>query len=224
MKAIIVDDEPKAIELIEGYLNHFSGVELTGTFRNGLKAFEFINNYPVDLVFLDINMPHLSGISLSRMIPTETKIVFTTAFSEYAAESYDVQALDYLLKPISLERFTVTMGKVFKRVEVVNLKGREVKLIKSGSRNYMLDPLEILYLQKEGNYMTYRLKVKKVLARESVSEALASLPPYFIQVHKSYIVNTRQIDSFNRDEIMVNGEIIPIGEAYKSHFNKAVLE
>ena len=93
MKAIIVDDEPKAIELLKSYLEHFSSVELVGTFRNGLKAFEFMNQETVNLIFLDINMPHLSGISLSKMIDPKTKIIFTTAYSEYAVESYEVKAM-----------------------------------------------------------------------------------------------------------------------------------
>lgn len=112
MKAIIVDDEPKAIELIQSYLSHFSVIELVGTFRNGLKAFQFMSKEPVDLLFLDINMPHLSGISLSKMVSKNTKIIFTTAYPEYAVESYDVEAVDYLLKPISLERFSKTIGKL----------------------------------------------------------------------------------------------------------------
>jgi two-component system LytT family response regulator len=218
MKAIIVDDEPKAIELIEGYLRHFNAIELSATFRNGLKPFEFLNSNPVDLVFLDINMPHLSGIALSRMIPSSTKIIFTTAFSEYAAESYDVQALDYLLKPISFERFTLAMGKVMNRLEVLLPDETSVKMVKSGSRIYRLDPKDILYLQKDGNYMTYHLQAKKILGRESVAEALESLPAYFIQVHKSFIVNIHQIEFYNKEEVVINGSVIPIGDAYRTLF------
>ena len=102
MRVIIVDDEPKAIALLSSYLSHFADFELVATFRNGLKALDFLNTESVDVVFLDINMPHLSGLSLSRMIKPGTAIVFTTAYSEHAVESYDVNALDYLLKPIKI--------------------------------------------------------------------------------------------------------------------------
>lgn len=103
MKAIIVDDEPRAIDLLKSYLEHFSSIELVATFRNGLKAYEYISKERVDLVFLDINMPHVSGISLSKMLPENLQVVFTTAYSEFAVESYEIQAIDYLVKPISLE-------------------------------------------------------------------------------------------------------------------------
>ncbi len=134
MKAIIVDDEPKAIELLKSYLKHFSSIELVGTFRNGLKAFEFMNQEAVDLIFLDINMPHLSGISLSKMIDTKTKIIFTTAYSEYAVESYEVEAIDYLLKPISLERFTKTMSKVLSTTPDTSERKSNTLMIKSGTK------------------------------------------------------------------------------------------
>ena len=117
MKVIIVDDEPKAIVLIASYLKHFSNFELLGTFRNGLKALKFLNTNSVDVVFLDINMPHLSGLSLSKMIASKTSIVFTTAYSEHALESYDVNTTDYLLKPISLERFSKTITKLIDKQE-----------------------------------------------------------------------------------------------------------
>ena len=123
MKVIIVDDEPKAIELLVSYLKHFSNFKLEATFRNGLKALEFLNTNTVDVVFLDINMPHLSGLSLSKMIAPTIDIVFTTAYSEHALESYDVNAIDYLLKPISLERFSKTMAKLIAKNENKNSSG-----------------------------------------------------------------------------------------------------
>ena len=112
MKAIIVDDEPRAIDLLKGYLRHFNQIEVAATFRNGLKAFEYLSSHPVDVMFLDINMPHISGISLSKMLPNHIKVIFTTAYSEYAVESYEIQAVDYLVKPISLERFTKTISRI----------------------------------------------------------------------------------------------------------------
>ena len=112
MKAIIVDDEPNAIQLLSSYLSQFSRIELVGSFRNGIKALEFIQENKPDLIFLDINMPHINGISLAKIIDKSCKIIFTTAHSEHAVESYDIGSVDYLLKPISLERFTKAMGKI----------------------------------------------------------------------------------------------------------------
>ena len=120
IKTVIIDDEPKAIGLLRSYLTHFTDFEVVNTFRNGLKALEYLNQKPVDVIFLDINMPHLNGLSLSKMISAETILVFTTAYAEHAVESYTVSALDYLLKPISLERFSGTIIKITERLNSKN--------------------------------------------------------------------------------------------------------
>ncbi|MEO8398655.1 MAG: LytTR family DNA-binding domain-containing protein [Ignavibacteriaceae bacterium] len=215
MKTIIVDDEPKAIELINGYIQHFENIEVVATFRNGIKAFEFLQNEKVDLVFLDINMPHLSGISLSKMIDQNTKFIFTTAYSEYAVESYELEAIDYLLKPISFERFTKAIQKVFTINHSPTAEAEGMLMIKSGSKIYRVDPKDILFLEKEGNYMTYHLKDKKILARETIGEALKSLPNHFIQIHKSRIVNINKIDFINKDELSINNKLLSVGSSFK---------
>lgn len=221
MRAIIVDDEPRAIELLEKYLSHFSQIELIGTFRNGLKAFEFMSTNKVDLIFLDINMPHLSGLSLSRMIDNDTKVIFTTAYSEYAVESYDVKAVDYLLKPITFERFGRAMGRV---LEPDNRATTEVQpiLIKSGSRMHRVAPYEIVYLEKDGNYITYFLVGGKILGRATVDEAMAAMPDHFIQVHKSYIVNTHFVRSMEKNSLLVEATEIPIGASFYEAVKKTL--
>lgn len=220
MRAIIVDDEPKAIELLKSYLEHFSSVELVGTFRNGLKAFEFMNQETVDLIFLDINMPHLSGISLSKMIDAKTKIIFTTAYSEYAVESYEVKAIDYLLKPISMERFTKTMSKVLSDDYHSTSTQSNILMIKSGTKIFRVEADEIIYLMKDGNYMIYYVGDKKIMARESIAEAMDVLSDHFIQTHKSYIINTEKIDFISREEISVGGSMIPIGNSFKEEVHE----
>jgi two-component system, LytTR family, response regulator len=220
MKAIIVDDEPKAIELIKGYLGHFSNVETVATFRNGLKAFEYLNSNPVDLIFLDINMPHISGISLSKMLDKKVKIIFTTAYSEYAVESYDVGAVDYLLKPITLERFMVAMGKVMDTGNHNQDITPAFLWVKSGGKNFKLTIDDMLYLKKEGNYMTYFTKETKVIARESIAEALANLPSFFYQTHKSYIINSKQVTALEKDSLFINEIEIPIGLSFREELRE----
>lgn len=220
MKAIIVDDEPKAIELIQSYLSHFSVIELVGTFRNGLKAFQFMSKEPVDLLFLDINMPHLSGISLSKMVSKNTKIIFTTAYPEYAVESYDVEAVDYLLKPISLERFSKTIGKLLQNRQEAPENPKSVLMIKSGTKQYRTNVSDILYLEKSGNYMEYQLESKTILARESIHEALAALPEYFIQIHKSIIINLNKIEFIDKENVSINGKLLPIGSSFREVLGK----
>ena len=220
MKVLIIDDEPNAIKLISSYLKHFANFELVATFRNGLKALEFLNTNTVDAVFLDINMPHLSGLSLSKMLPKETAIIFTTAYSEHAVESYNVHTVDYLLKPISLERFTKSINKLMALNQSINTTKIDENinnklLIKSGTQTHQVLIAAILFLQKDGNYMNYHLEKGKIMARESVADALAVLPTTFIQVQKSYIVNTKAINSFTNDTITIGANQIPIGNQYK---------
>jgi len=220
MKVLIVDDEPNAIKLISSYLKHFASFELVATFRNGLKALEFLNSNTVDVVFLDINMPHLSGLSLSKMLPKETAIVFTTAYSEHAVDSYNVNTIDYLMKPISLERFTKSINKLIAlqyatASKEINTLNTTSILIKSGTKTHQIKIADILYLQKDGNYINYYLTDTKIMTRESIAEALSSLSSYFIQVQKSYIVNTKAINSFTNETIVIGSTQIPIGNQYK---------
>ena len=222
MKVIIVDDEPKAIELIASYLKHFASFELVATFRNGLKALEFLNTNSVDVVFLDINMPHLSGLSLSKMIAPKTSIVFTTAYSEHALESYDVNTTDYLLKPISLERFSKTITKLIDTQEqpsnpdTIISEVSATLFVKSGLETHQVKISDIDYLQKDGNYMYYFVSGKKIMARQSIAEALETLPKNFMKIQKSYIVNFSKIDSVSTTHIIIGETQIPMGSQYKS--------
>jgi two-component system, LytTR family, response regulator len=224
MKVIIVDDEPRAIDLLKGYLEHFSSMELVATFRNGLKAYEYISKEPVDLIFLDINMPHISGISLSKMLPDHVKVIFTTAYSEYAVESYEIRAIDYLVKPISLERFTKSISRVFSHSGPAAEAEAEKKIIhvKSGSETFRLDPTQILFLEKDGNYMIYHCAGRNVMARETISESLEKLPDTFIQTHKSYIVNTGNVVSYDKNILNMGKDQIPVSDSYREKVFRAL--
>lgn len=215
MKVIIVDDEPKAIDLLKSYLEHFSSFKLVASFRNGLKAFEYISKEPVDLIFLDINMPHISGISLSKMLTPNIKIIFTTAYSEFAVESYEIQAIDYLVKPISLERFTKSISRILsKNLPAFGIEKKTI-FVKSGFETFKLECSTILFLEKDGNYMNYHCEAKKILARETIQESMERLPNTFIQTHKSYIVNTEKIISYGKSELNLGLEKVPISESFR---------
>ena len=222
MKAIIVDDEPKAIDLITNYLTYFNSISLVASFRNGMKAFEYISKNPVDLIFLDINMPHISGISLSKMLPANVKVIFTTAYSEYAVESYEIQAIDYLLKPISLERFTKSVSRIIKDNDQVQSDNKFLIQVKSGYETFRLNASQIIYLEKDGNYMTYHCTTQKILARETIQESLDKLSTSFIQTHKSYIVNKDHIVSYDKQTVNLGLKKILIGDAHKENLLKAL--
>ncbi|MCB9082038.1 MAG: response regulator transcription factor [Lewinellaceae bacterium] len=220
MRALIVDDEPQAIALLQGYLQHFPSIEVAGSCRTAPKALTALQSQSIDLIFLDINMPQLSGLALARLIDTRrTKIIFTTAYAEHAVASYEVAAFDYLLKPISFERFTQAVSRVL-REQVVQqgpspAEPPEMITVKSGANTHLVNPIQIGYLEKDGNYLFYHLEGQRIMARQSVAEALATLPPYFLQIHKSYIVNVRQVEYFNKLEISVQGRKLPVGGSFR---------
>ena len=222
MQAIIIDDEPKAISLLETYLQHFPEIELSGSFRNGIKAISFFNEHPVELVFLDINMPHISGMSIAKLLNRKPQIIFTTAYAEYAVESYELDAVDYLLKPITLERFTRAIQKILREKQGLTLDAepplKQRILVKSGAKTYQLEPSQIYYLEKDHNYLFYHLAEGKIMARQSTAEALVVLPAQFVQIHKSFIVNRDHIQFFDRHEISVKGRILSLGASFRKSF------
>jgi DNA-binding LytR/AlgR family response regulator len=160
-------------------------------------------------------MPHISGLSLARMLDKKIKIIFTTAYSDYAVESYEVAAIDYLLKPITLERFMVAMGKVMEGHEHPENKIPQYIWIKSGGKDYKLSIDSIWYLQKDGNYMTYFSRDIKVIARESIADALDKLPSFFCRTHKSFIINLKQVTAVDLDCLFINETVIPVGSSFK---------
>lgn len=219
ISCIAIDDEPKALEVIERYCHKTSLVDLKATFREPVKAIEFMNREKVDLVFLDINMPEISGMQLVQTLSPRPMIIFTTAYSHYAVESYDLNALDYLLKPITFERFLAAINKatgVQPSKNGVSKEDNPIVFIKSGPQTYPVKVSEILYLEKEGNYITVHLKDRKILIRENMGDIFDLVPAAdFLRVHKSYVVAIRHITMIEIHQLVINGEKIPIGSTYR---------
>ena len=218
---IAVDDEPKALEVIERDCRKTSLVDLRATFREPVKAIEFLNREKVDLIFLDINMPDISGIQLIQTLSARPMIIFTTAYSHYAVESYDLNAIDYLLKPITFERFLAAVNKAetlfaMKTKAIVKNDVSETVFIKSGPQTHHLKISDILYLQKDGNYITIILKDKKILIRENMTDIFDIVPQEaFVRVHKSFVVAIRHISMIEVHQLVINNEKIPIGSTYR---------
>src|ERR1700744_5392134 len=219
MTCIAIDDEPKALEVIERYCEKISSTSLKGRFREPVKAIEFLNRSTVDLIFLDINMPDLSGIQLLQTLSPSPLVIFTTAYSQYAVESYELNALDYLLKPITFERFLMAINKAAAALSSRNTTGIDedaAVFIKSGPQTYRVKISEILYLEKNGNYITVHRKEGNILIRENMGDIFDLLPAAdFIRVHKSYVVGIRHISMIEVHQLIVNGEKIPIGSTYR---------
>ena len=232
MKCIVVDDEPFALDLVAGYVRKTPFLELAGTFTNPLKALATLMEEEVDLVFLDINMPELSGMQLLNALPRKPMVVFTTAYPEYGAESYNYDAIDYLLKPINYVRFLKAVNKA---VDAHNLKKKDRPapaetaapalqdktdvLIKSGTQTFKVKLEDILYVEGAGNYMAFCTKGKKILSLLTMKEVLELLPSdQFVRVHKSFVVSLRHLDVMERHQVSIAGKIIPVGLTYREQF------
>jgi two-component system LytT family response regulator len=218
---IAIDDEPKALEVIERYCQKSNIIDLKATFREPLKAIEYLNREKVDLLFLDINMPDIDGMQLVQTLASKPMIIFTTAYSTYAVESYSLNAIDYLLKPITFERFLAAVNKA---TNLIATKNNAVPrddeaatiFIKSGSQTYQVRVADILYLEKDGNYLTVHLKDKQILMRENMGDIFDLVPAAaFVRVHKSYVVAVKHIAMIEVHQLIINGQKIPVGSTYR---------
>src|ERR1700754_862842 len=217
---IAIDDEPKALEVIERYCRKSDLVDLKATFREPVKAIEFLNREKIDLIFLDINMPDINGMQLIQTLATKPMIIFTTAYSNYAVESYSLNAIDYLLKPITFERFLAAVNKAANQLtaknNTVTRDDETTVFIKSGPQTYQVKVADILYLEKDGNYITVHLRDKQILIRENMGDIFDLVPAAdFVRVHKSLIVAVKHISMIEVHQLIVNGKKIQIGTTYR---------
>jgi len=232
MKCIAIDDEPFALELISDYIKKTPFLEFAQGFTNPFQAMEFLLKNNVDLVFLDINMPELSGIELLKSLPLVPKIIFTTAYSEFGAESYEFNTIDYLIKPIRYDRFLKAVNKAnddsshnTKRPAIQHTAEQEHEsvLIKSGSQLIRIITDDIYYIEGAGNYMTLHTKNRKIMALLTMAEIAKILPQYlFVRIHKSFIVALKHIEIIEKARVIVNKKAIPIGITYREHFSKII--
>jgi len=228
MKCIVIDDEPMALDLIKSYIAKTPFLESGECFTNPYKAVDYLIHNKIDLVFLDINMPELSGIQLLKSLPFPPQVIFTTAYPEFAAESYEYNAVDYLLKPVRFERFLKAVNKAAglsktandERKEGLDSSGNnEYLYIKSGTRLIKVRPSDILYVEGAGNYMTFYTTDKKIMSLLTMQEVLDMLSTeLFVRIHKSYLISLQHIDAIEKHDVIINGKQIPIGMTYREQF------
>ena len=209
-----------ALEVIERYCAKSDFVELKAVFREPVKAIEWLGREKIDLILLDINMPDLSGMQLVQTLSPRPLIIFMTAYSHYAVESYTLHAIDYLLKPITFDRFLTAVNKVVAAVAgksgVTGNNEDPTIFIKSGSQTHQVKVRDILYLEKDGNYLTAHLKDRNILIRENMGDVFDLVPAAdFIRVHKSYIVAIKHISMIEVHQLTINNEKIPVGSTYR---------
>ena len=230
MNCVIIDDEPAAIDVLKFHLSSIPFVVLKKTFRDPLDALEYLQQHTVDLIFLDINMPKLSGISFPKFLQNPPLIIFTTAYSEYALESYELKAVDYLLKPIEFNRLLQGVMKaqhILKKNTKVTTSSPEISsdtseqtiFIKSGSEFHQLFIQNIKYIESDGNYVTFYTDKRPILARYKLSEVVELLPKeYFTRIHRSYIVALKHIETVKKHCVIIQDKEIPISSNYREKF------
>jgi two-component system LytT family response regulator len=220
----IIEDEPLASDLLAYYIAKISSLSLVKVCSNPLQALEVLKSQPVDLIFLDIQMPEMTGISLLKVLKKKPLVILTTAYSEYALESYDFDVVDYLKKPITFERFVKGIQKVEQRLApAINidekLTGKDFIFVKDGTRFVKITLSEILFVQGQQNYVHIHTAKQKITSLQRLKSLNDQLPgDKFIRIHNSYIINVNAISSVKNGEIEIGSQKIPIGETYLKSF------
>ena len=227
MKCIIVDDEPIAREGIKLLVEEISQLELMNCFNNAETASDYIDKTSVDLIFLDINMPGINGIEFARSIPKHTLIIFTTAYSQYALDSYEVDAIDYLVKPIDPVKFRKAVNKAIvyhsllvneekKNVDVVE---DDYIFVKSDRKYFKVNLEDILFIEGLKDYVIIQMENQRIITRMSLKSIYELLPAgVFFRINKSYIVNKNRIESFDNNDVFIKTYEIAIGNSYRDDF------
>lgn len=223
INAIAIDDEPLALEVIRNFCSRIDFINLQKTFTQPSEALKHLKKFPVDLLFLDIQMPSISGIELYKIVRQDTLVIFTTAFSEYAVVSYDLSAIDYLLKPFEEERFKQAVNKANEYFTYLNQKDNRLQQYLFIRADYSLLKIalsDILFIEGLDDYLKIHLQNHKpVVARMTMKAMLEKLSPReFIRVHRSFIVPFHRIETVRNKVIHLNGEEIPIGSSYEQQF------
>lgn len=222
LKVIIIDDEPLAIELLKSYLLKITNVKVMEVFTDAINASSYLKNYNVDLVLLDINMPDINGIELAKSLKNPPMIIFTTAYSEFAVDAFNLSVLDYLMKPISFDRFLKAIEKakhLFSLKEMAANGNDEFVIVKSEYLSLKIDTSDILYVEGLDDYIKIITKNGQTVTLQSLKVFLEQLPEKdFVRIHRSYIVNVNKIVSFSKRHVMLGEVELPIGSTYCSLF------
>ena len=224
LKAILVDDEPTAREILRTHLKNIAIVDILGEFKNALEALYFLKTNPVDIIFLYINMPEVSGLSLGKLVQKETQLIFTTAHREYAVEGFELEAVDYLLKPISFDRL---VQAVYKCVgETINpepvaltTETEDVNnfvFIRADRKMIKIEFDQIIYVESLSDYIKIHTKNQTHVTRETISNFEAKLPTnQFIRIHRSFITAASAIKAYTAEHIELDSQTLPISRSYR---------
>lgn len=234
IRTLIVDDEPHAIEVIEKYVENFPEIEITGRCNNAIQAFQLLQQSKTDLVFLDIKMPGLIGTDLIRSLKNPPRVIFTTAYQDYALEGFDLNAVDYLLKPIPFDRFLKAMDKVFELYKVDLHKIRITEqpaaqkndvflYLKVERKMVKVNVADIYWIESLKDYIKVVLKNKVLISKQKISLLEKLLPEdMFMRIHRSFIISIPHIESYHSYAVELLGKQLPIGRHYKAECYKRI--
>ncbi len=222
VNCIIVDDESIARDILGAHLSKIDNITVVASCSNAVEAFNVISTNSIDLIFLDINMPEISGISFAKSISKDSKIIFTTAYREYAIDGFELQAVDYLLKPISFERLLKAVNLFFEVYtnSEISIQNEELStdytFVRSDRKMIKIDFKDIIYIESLGDYVKFHFKDNIITSRDTISAVEAKLPKQgFMRIHRSFIVAMSQITSFTNEHITINNKALPISRTYK---------
>jgi two-component system LytT family response regulator len=213
IKSIAIDDEPLALEVIKNHFQEFDGIELAGCFTNPVDMYSFLEVNDVSLIFLDIHLKEVSGVDIANSLKDKYAIIFTTAHTDYAVQGFDLDVVDYLLKPIGYKRFAAACDKFLSRyAQTVNTE----LLVKEGNTIHKINALDILYLESAGNYVKLYFANRTILSRSTLKEIIRELPRgMFVRTHKSFAVNKAKVTSMEPTQVWLKDIIIPISSSFK---------
>lgn len=230
IKCLIVDDEPLAIRLIENHISKIEVLEVIATANNAMKAFEILNRQQIDLLFLDIKMPNITGIDFLKSIKNPPKTIFTTAYRDFAIESYELEVVDYLLKPITFERFFKSVERVLResavsKAQIIeNKNDDEYILLKSAGKNHKIILNDITYVESIKDYVKiHKTDGTSVTSKYKIGNLEEELPEKdFVRIHRSFIINKNKITAFSSTDIEISGIELPIGASFKETAQKLI--
>lgn len=226
MKCIIVDDEPLAIDLLSDYVSKTELLQLQQSFSDPIAAMHYMSSHEVDLCFLDIQMSELTGIQFLKIMKDKCQFIMTTAYNEYAVDGYDFNVVDFLLKPITFDRFMIAANRALAKIEInataetsAKEETRDYIFVKSEYKVQKLNWSDICYLEGMGDYVNIVLKDRRILTLETIKSFQERLPEAkFMRVHKSYIISFDQIEFIERNRIQIKDKLIPVSNSYQKVF------
>lgn len=218
IRCVIIEDEPLAKQLLERYVTETEGLELVGYAEDAEQAFDLINEKSPDLLFLDIQLPGLTGLNFYKSLIHKPKVIFTTAYPDHAVEGFELEAVDYLLKPFSYERFVKATMKAKSLLDTT--KSDDVIIIKEDKKSYRVPLNELLHIESIGDYVKVYTSDKTYLSSDTLKSLETQLPHPFMRVHKSFIVNMDQVAYMEGNRLKIQNSMVPIGYAYRESVSK----